>query len=809
MLQIKNITKNYRVTKELEFRALDDLSINFRKNEFVAILGPSGCGKSTLLNIIGGLDSFDGGDVLVGGKSIKNFGGRDMDEYRNRSVGFVFQGYNLVPNLNVLGNVTLALSLQGISKKEREEKAREALKKVGLEGQMKKRPNQLSGGQMQRVAIARAIVNDPEIILADEPTGALDSETGEKIAELLKELSAERLVITVTHNGDLARRYATRTVNLLDGRLVGDTAPYSDEDAERAARTQTEDMSCPETSERDSVYSSASAECRKKKLKMPARMALSISLNSLLSKKWRAFWTSFAGSIGIFGIAIVLAISIGMGNYVSATQTEAVGDSAIRLGETAYSISHILSVMEEEGGSNNTPYPDTDGIIPYQRKSFASKSTLTNEFIDYVRGINKDWIKAINYTYSVQMHVLQQKGSAYELKNNWSGSARQMIEEDELIEENYDVLYKAQSSVSGYPKEFTEISLVVDKFNRVSPGTLAALGIPYINADGSYRKVPFAEIVDTEYTVVLNDGWYIPRGDGTYRTAGSADYDKIAPENTIKIKIVSILRIKNNDSTLWLDSGIAYLPELSEFLVNSAKKSQVGLAQLASRDRNVLTGEVFKASVPGTKEEEDQQIESQYIAALKAVGAFTVPISVQIFPSDLSAKKNISEYIDDWNLAHPENSVDYLDLTDLALTTLANFIDVVTYILVAFSAIALIVSSVMISVTTYTSVVERTKEIGILRSLGARKLDIAGIFNGESAIIGGAAGIMGLALALISGSIINMALKKVLGVSGLVAFNWQIIAGMFVLSVALTLLAGLVPAVIAAHKKPVSCLRSE
>ncbi len=806
MLRIKNVTKNYTVAKELQVRALDNFSLNFRKNEFVAVLGPSGCGKTTLLNIIGGLDNFGDGDVLVGGRSIKNFRGRDMDEYRNRSVGFVFQGYNLVPNLNVLGNVTLALSLQGVPKKEREGKARAALKKVGLEGQMKKRPNQLSGGQMQRVAIARAIVNDPEIILADEPTGALDSETGEVIAELLKELSKDRLVITVTHNGDLARRYATRIVNLLDGRLVSDTDPYTDGEAERDEAVLSESAAASRTSSEEEA--GAPSE-NKTKLKMPLKTALGISVNSMLSKKWRVFWTSFAGSIGIFGIAIVLAISIGMGNYVNAMQTEAVGDSAIRLGETAYSLNRILSIMEEEGGNNNTPYPDIDGVIPYQRESFSSKSTLTDEFIEYIRNVNGEWVKAINYTYSVQMHVLEKDGDSYTPRESWAGVARQMIEEDELIEDNYDVLYKSESSETGYPKEYSEVSLVVDKFNRISPSTLKALGISFTGKDGSYRKVPFTEIVDKEYTFVLNDGWYIPSGDGTFRTAAAADYANIAPANTFQVKIVSILRVKNNDSTLWLDSGIAYLPELSEYLVRNARESEVGRAQLASKDRNVLTGEEFKPSVPGSEEEERLQKDTLYVNALKAVGAFTVPTSVQIYPTDLAAKRSISAYIDAWNDVHPDGTVDYLDLTNLALTTLSNFIDVVTYILVAFSAVALIVSSVMISVTTYTSVVERTKEIGILRSLGARKLDISGIFNGESAIVGGLAGFMGVAFALIAGVVINALVRSLLGVSGLVAFNWQIVVGMFFLSVTLTLLAGLVPAVIAANKNPVSCLRSE
>lgn len=816
MLQIINVSKKYIITNELSVNALKEIFLNLRKSEFVSVLGPSGCGKTTLLNIIGGLDRYNEGDILINGKSTKDFSDSDWDAYRNQSIGFVFQSYNLIPHMNILDNVALALSVAGESRAIRTEKAKAALDRVGLSQQLKKFPNQLSGGQTQRVAIARAIVNNPDIILADEPTGALDSETGVQVMELLKEISRERLVVLVTHNSELAEAYSTRIVRMTDGRIISDSNPYTEEERQDGqilpdgVKAEFQNAST-DTGNLQNVESDGRKVKRGKNRKkhMPLTTALCLAAKKLKTKLGRAFLTSFAGSIGIFGIALVLAISGGMSDYVSHMQTEAVGDSAIRLGESAYSLSRILSVMEEESGANNTPYPDTDCVFPYRRQSFSSTSTLSDEFISYVQNVDKSWIKAINYNYSVQMHVLQQNDGAYTLRSNWSDYAYQMIDEDELIEDNYNVLYKLDSSETGYPNDMTEISLVVDKFNRISPNTLNAIGIPYTNADGSYRQVYYNEIVGKEYVLVLNDGWYLPQSDGTFKALASKNYKDISDTNTVKLKIVSILRAKNNGSTLWLNSGLAYLPELSQFLVENARNSQIGQAQISSTDKNVLTGSRFDVYIPGTKEEENAQILSQYNQALKDIGAYTVPTSIQIYPKDIKSKQHISDYIEAWNKNHPESEVTYLDLTDLALNMLSEFINIVSYALIAFSAVALIVSTVMISVITYTSVVERIKEIGVLRSMGARKRDIANLFNAETFLIGFFAGLMGVVLAVVAGTVINFVTGMALNVLNLVKFSWGIVLGMLALSVALTLLAGLIPAIIAAKKDPVTCLRTE
>lgn len=818
MLQIKNVSKDYVVTKDLTVHALKGVSLNFRKSEFVSVLGPSGCGKTTLLNIIGGLDRYTQGDITINGRSTGNFRDSDWDAYRNRSIGFVFQNYNLIPNMNVLDNVMLSLSVAGESHSQRVKRAKEALYKVGLINQIKKYPNQLSGGQMQRVAIARAIVNDPDVILADEPTGALDSETSVQVMELLKQISADRLVIMVTHNQELAYEYTTRIVKMVDGGLVGDSNPYTDEQLQADERIEelrphAECTLCGgDAVLQDSEVGALNPQPgrrKKKKSRMSIFTAFAISLKNLKVKLGRTFLISFAGSIGIFGIALVLAISGGMADYVDFLQKEAVGDGAIQLGERAYSINRMFDVMEQVAGGE--AYPDIDGVIPWTRDSFFATSELSDEFAEYIENIDRSWIKTIKYTYNLQMHVLEKTDeNSYTLRSNWQNNAKQMIEEDELIEQAYDVLYKSQSSSTGYPKEYTEVAFVVDSYNRISPSTLSALGIPYHRKDnGTYDLVSFKDIVDREYELVLNDGWYTAQENGTFKAITSADYKNISQENKIKVKIISVLRVKNNNSTQWLGSGIAYLPELARFLTADACNSAVGQAQINATDHSVLDGKAFTVPSFGTQAEKNANVRTQYRTALKAVGAYTAPANIYIYPKDIDSQQNITAYIDAWNKSHGNGDrVEYSGLIDLAISLLSTFISLVTYVLIGFSGVALVVSTVMISVITYTSVMERIKTIGVLRSIGARKKDIANLFNTETLLIGTFAGIMGIAFSLIIGKIGNRVLKAFLGVT-VVHFTWTIILCMLALSIVLTLLAGLVPAVIAAKKDPVTCLRSE
>lgn len=812
MLSLRNITKDYTVTNELTVHALKDVSLDFRTSEFVSVLGPSGCGKTTLLNIIGGLDRYTSGDLIVDGVSTKNFTSSDWDNYRNNSVGFVFQSYNLIPHISVLDNVALSLTFAGVGKEERVARAKAALERVGLGEQLRKRPNQLSGGQMQRVAIARAIVGDPKIILADEPTGALDSETGVQVMELLKEIARDRLVILVTHNEQLAKKYSTRIVRLFDGCVLRDSKPFGKTD-----ELKEEFLAINPVEEQKTQPISAKKKKNNGWRRFWATLgaAFDISLRNLWSKRGRTFLTAFAGSIGIFGIAMVLAISSGMSGYVDYMQTEAVGDSAVTIGETAYSVSRILSVMEDAGGVNETPYPNLDGVVPYQRQSFSTTTTLSEEFIEYVRNMDPSWTKTINYSYSLSMHVLHQTEkngqTTYAQLSNWASNAYQMIDEDQLVADNYSVLAKTEDSTTGYPSDMREISLVVDKFNRINPSVLTSVGIPVERDEkGNYKRVLFTDILGKEYTIVLNNGWYnYNEQTDTYSAIKSSQYGQVDEADTLKVKIVSVLRPRDNSSTLWLNTALAYLPELSEFLIDNASNSDVGKAQTASATRNVLTGDNFVRPAYGTEEEKNANVRSQQIAALKAIGAYTAPTNIRIYPKDLDSKQAISAYIEDWNTAHPDNEVSYLDITGLALTLMATFIDVVSWVLIAFSAVALIVSTVMISVITYTSVIERTKEIGVLRSIGASKRNVSSIFNAETTVIGIVAGVLGVAMALVLGAVVNAVVFKVFGVPNIALFTPAIVIGMFALSVALTLVAGLIPAGIAAKKDPVKCLRTE
>ena len=825
MLQLKNIVKNYTVTSELTVRALKGVSLNFRQSEFVSILGPSGCGKTTLLNIIGGLDRYSDGDLVINGKSTKGFRDSDWDVYRNRSIGFVFQSYNLIPHMNVLDNVALALSIAGKSKSERLEKARLALCKVGLGEQLKKRPNQLSGGQMQRVAIARAIVNDPDIILADEPTGALDSETGVQVMDLLKEIAHDRLVIMVTHNGELAERYSTRIVNLFDGELVGDSNPYSDEECERdeavhlhceTPQLNAEGTATVSVSDDENGNNKKVRKTKRQRRGMALWTAFIISARSLLSKKGRAFWTSFAGSIGIFGIAIVLAISAGMDNFIAYMQSEAVGDTAITITETAYDVNKIYDVLGDVTGGK--PYPkDTTGVIPYSGNMFSSMvvtNNITEQYVDYVSNMNPSWTNAVNFTYSVKMNVLQlnQTTGQYVRRSRWSSYAKQMISNDELVANNYEVLYKlGDDGVSdydgdGYPKDYTEVSIVVDRYNRLSTSALENLGLMAKQSDQLPSEIPYSDIVGKEYKLILNDGWYTLNSNGLFVEPSASKYATLVEgDYAVTLKIVSVLRPKNDKATMWLQSGLAYLPELTEFVMTDSLQSKVALAQLADKDKSVLYGTVF----PDLSDYGMTTKEQLYKEALKNIGAYASPTAISIYPRSASAKMQIASYLNKWNENNPESPVVYTDYTQVAVNVLNTVIDVISYVLIAFSAISLVVSTVMISIITYTSVVERTKEIGVLRSIGARKVDIAGIFNSETVIIGFIAGVIGVVFSVIVGVIVNAVIKSLMGINGIVMFSAGIVLGMLALSIGLTLLAGLVPAIVAARKDPVTCLRTE
>ncbi len=824
MLELRHISKDYHA-KSFDVHALQDVSLTFRKSELAAILGPSGCGKTTLLNVVGGLDQYDAGELIIEGVSTKKYRDTDWDTYRNQRVGFVFQNYNLIRHMSVLDNVALSLSLAGVKRSERIRKAKIALEKVGLGEQIKKRPNQLSGGQMQRVAIARAIANDPEIVLADEPTGALDSETSVQVAELLKEIAKERLVIMVTHNQSLAEQYATRTISLLDGRIVSDTDPYeapaSEEVAVAEAAAEPEVFVEPEASDDTTASEPVIQEPvtkREKKVRMSLLTAFGISFKRIFTKKWRTFFLCLAGSIGIFGIAIVLAISAGMNSYVAYLQTEAVGDSAITIAETAYNLDDVGKILEQTAGG--TPYPkDTEGIYPYVGKndllsSIRVSNNITDDYVAYLKSMDPSWRNAITLSYSAAINVLHKnEKDAYVKLASWASYSKQIIDNHELVEDNYDVLFKlgdgeteaGDYTGNGYPSDYREVAIVVDRYNRLNANALVGLGLMEKQSDDLPELIPYEDIVGYEYSLILNDGWYQKTQKGTFSAISSAKYKEAAEgEHCIKVKIVSVLRPKNDKANQWLTAGLAYLPSLSEALLEDSSASEVVTAQVADPDTNVLTGLAFTNSEYGTVTKEQA-----YQKALKSLGGIATPTGISIYPKNSVAKMQILDYLDAWNTEHPECPVVYTDYTTVALSALNALVNVVTYILVAFSAISLVVSTVMIAVVMNMSVLERTREIGVLRSLGARKLDIANLFNCETFVIGLTAGILGIAFGLLGGLIANSVLGAAFGVSNIVRFSWPIVGEMLALSLGLTLLAGLIPAVLAARRDPVKCLRTD
>ena len=529
--------------------------------------------------------------------------------------------------------------------------------------------------------------------------------------------------------------------------------------------------------------------------------AFSISAKNLWSKKGRTFLTSFAGSIGIFGITLVLAVSAGMTNYVNNMQSEALGDSAITILERTVDMDSIYKVMDNIGSYEE--YPDAQGVKPFENPmtSMYVDNDLSEEYVNYVKAINPDWTKTIDFRYSVKFNVLHQKDGEYEILNGWSSNSSQMVPNGQLVEDNYDVLYKSSSSETGFPKDYTEVSIVVDNYNRLQVNTLQSLGYEVTkNSDGSYAEVPYADIVDKEYTVIRNDGWYF-ESNGRY----IADPDLpnvVQTDYAFKLKVVSVLRAKGKEATAWLSSGLAYLSSLTDFMLEDACNSAVGKAQKESTTKSVTTGATFKDTAISSAKD-------QYVSALKSVGAYASPTSINIYPTDINAKRLINDYLDKWNTDHPDNKVIYTDFAELALSMLSTLIDVITYVLVAFSAVSLIVSTVMISVITYTSVIERIKEIGVLRSIGARKRDISGIFNAETVMIGTFAGVIGIVFAVIVGVIVNAILYAQFEVANIVTFTPLIILVMLALSIGLTLLAGLIPSRIAANKDPVTCLRTE
>lgn len=846
MLELKNIVKEYETADE-KVVALKGVNMEFRKSEFVSILGPSGCGKTTLLNIIGGLDRYTSGDLIINGKSTADFTDKDWDTYRNHSVGFVFQSYNLIPHQTVVENVELALTLAGIGAKERRERAIAVLDKVGLKNKINARPNQLSGGQMQRVAIARALINDPEILLADEPTGALDSKTSVQIMELLKELSSERLIIMVTHNPELAEKYSTRIIRLLDGELVGDDKPLSDEEI---------------ISEREAEKVKPTVNKGRKKTSMSFLTALSLSFRNLMTKKGRTILVSFAGSIGIIGIALILSLSSGFQTYINRVQADTLSNYPITVQDT---YSDFTSVLGSGDASGKTEYPDSTEItandsLKKMLESIAD-SQVKNNLYDFKKWLDekdydKNKINAIKYTYDLNLEIYGEnyKGeknsklqSAVELvmqlmqgstqtnpllstgmRKAWS----EAIDNEKLLKSQYELVG------DGRWMDFTadnEVMVVLDKYNRIPDYNLAALGLineneilypllkayygenkipPYItkveDKDKSDGKFQVSDILGKEFSVCSPSAFYTKwDSDGNYHKSAkdvhSEDY-YAAIANGKKVKVVGVIRPKEGSATGALDGTIIYNKYLTKALLDAVGDSEVVKAQKATPETDVTSGKPFGEATDAAGKKvsyESNMIKFGYADESK-------PQTISIYPSTFENKKYVSDLIAEYNSdKSKEDKIAYTDYLDIMMSSITDIINAVSYVLIGFVSVSLIVSSIMIGIITYISVLERTKEIGVLRALGASKKDVARVFNAETLIIGLAAGIIGIGLTVLMDIPLSLIIYALADIKNVAVLPWQGGLILVAISMVLTLIAGLIPSRLASKKDPVIALRTE
>lgn len=895
MLELNDIKKDY-VSGSTTVSALKGINLRFRDCEFVSILGQSGCGKTTMLNIIGGLDKYTSGDLKINGVSTKNYKDRDWDFYRNNSIGFVFQSYNLIPHQTVLSNVELALTLSGVSKAERKKRAIEALEKVGLGEQIHKKPNQMSGGQMQRVAIARALVNNPDILLADEPTGALDTETSIQIMELLKEISKDRLIIMVTHNPELAKDYSTRIVRLLDGVITDDSDPYTLEDME--ADIKAKEAAKVKASEKKNKKSG-----KKQKTSMSFFTALSLSFNNLMTKKTRTILTAFAGSIGIIGIAMILSISNGIQLYIDRVQRDTLSSYPITLQAESIDISSMVTSMT--GNSDSEEHEDKSKI--YSNDIMGDmintmvkevKSNNLSEFKKYIENGGSDiksYVSDIQYSYDVPLNIyMKDTSNGVEQLNPstmfdsiygegatstssamssgmgmgmFSNSSvwNQLLGNQQVLDEQYDVL------AGHWPENYNEVVLVVDKNNEVDDYTLYSLGLKdpeevrtlfkKMMVGESYEtkkdiSYTFDEILDTEFKLVMPTDMYKYNDvTGTWDDYSKDDkYMTNVVNNGTDIKVCGIIRPNDDAVSTSISSGIGYTAKLTEYIIEEVKNSEIAKAQLADTSVDVFTGVPFdndrnteitmddvNAYMATLSPEEsaqmqamtsgmsDDQILQLFSASLKArttdatldsnksklgITDLDTPSQIDIYATDFDSKEKVQNIIKDYNKLQQddgkeENVINYTDYVGIMMSSVSTIINAISYVLIAFVAISLIVSSIMIGIITYISVLERTKEIGVLRSIGASKKDVSRIFNAETLIEGFVSGALGIVVTLLLCIPANALIKHLTDISNVAQLP---VAGgviLIIISMFLTFIAGLIPAKLATKKDPVVALRSE
>ena len=855
MLELKKISKIYE-TEEFKQKALDSVSINFRKNEFASILGPSGSGKTTLLNIIGGLDQYTSGDLIINDTSTKEYKDRDWDSYRNHRVGFVFQSYNLIPHQTVLANVELALTISGISKTERRTRAKNALKRVGLQDHINKKPNQLSGGQMQRVAIARAIVNDPDILLADEPTGALDTKTSVQIMELIKEIAKDKLVIMVTHNPELAKEYSTRIIELKDGKVMSDSDPY---DGKQEEKEETEVK-----------------KNKTKKTSMNLKTALSLSLNNLMTKKGRTILTAFAGSIGIIGIALILSLSSGVSDYIARVQEEALTSYPLTIQESSIDITSAITEKQEElmkGEKNqkkNKIYSNdtiTDTLSLISSKASSNNLEKFKDFLENGKSNIKDYTTAIGYEYNLNLQLFKSDTSDGVVQVNpntvlesigmtSSTGNTNFVMSDVFTEmfENKEMNDKMYQVVSGrMPESYNEVVLLVDDNNRISDYVLYALGLKdQEELEEFYEKISNGEEVKTEqvsfdydeiigltYKVLLNTDYYEKENGIWVDKRDNEEYLKEKLADSDEIKIVGIVKPSEEWSgTTSSMGGVLYTDDLEKKVIEKINDSEIVKEQKENSEVNVITGLEFsdeEFSVENLSIEQQrylqslsteeladviaryrEQAESTYESVLQDLGSVDLdkPSAINIYAKDFELKDEIKNIIENYNQRqeknnHEENVINYNDIVGMLMSSVTSIVDMISYVLIGFVSISLVVSSIMIGIITYISVLERTKEIGILRAIGASKKDVSRVFNAETLIIGLTAGVIGIVVTLILNIPINMIIESLAGVSGLSKLPVVGALILILISVILTMIAGLIPSRLASKKDPVESLRTE
>lgn len=773
MLEIKHIKKSYK-TGDFVQKALNDVSIQFRQNEFVAILGPSGSGKTTLLNVLGGLDHYDSGDLIINGKSTKNFKAADWDAYRNNSVGFIFQSYNLIGHISIQDNVEMALTLSNVKKKERRKRAREALKSVGLLEHAHKRPNQLSGGQMQRVAIARSLVNNPDIILADEPTGALDSNTSKQIMDLIQKIASDKLVIMVTHNQDLAYQYATRVIEVKDGKVVSDSNPLTKEEQEEE-------------------------QYKLKKTKMSFMEALYLSFNNVMTKKGRTLITAFASSIGIIGIALILSLSNGFDLQIDKFERGILSAMPIMISKQSMDLDEESLVQLT--GEEQEKYPDKQTVIPKDNalESLVHQNKINDDYIDYIENIPSDLVYGVSYTKMTALNVLTEHDGEVSVADTQDISFSTLLKSlDEntpnaAMEAYYDIL------AGTLPQKKEDIVLIVDASNRVNTEIIQLLGFDTMD------EIPFDKIIGKTIKVALNDDFYVKMGDYFVR---NPDLQSVY-DNSITLTVSGILRMKEDFPSYVSSASLCYTDELLDEVIAANNESEIVKAQQAS-DVNVLTGMPFSDSTGNPSSLSSTGMTMTKDTVLGYLGADQTPYMIYLFPKDFERKDELLEYLDAYNDdKEDDDKVIYMDQAELISSMSSSIMSAVTIVLIAFSSISLIVSSIMIGIITYISVLERTKEIGILRALGARKKDISRVFNAETFIIGITSGLIGIGIALILTIPTNQIIYNLTELENVAILNPLHALILILVSMTLTMIGGFIPARIAAKKDPVEALRTE